>query len=380
VRVRYIATLSAWQCACLVLPGFSTPTSGQQWTGERALVIGGAADDRDSHSFLHVRGLLILEGGRIAVADAQANNVRVFDRLGALIASAGRAGEGPGDLKSPCCLAMDGEGSLWVFEDGNSRYSSFKASSGRLTFDTSVRVPSSVPNHSSTSVVWSPAGHFLAFGTIRGGGPLERRYVRSELGRNGAIVGADTSEKFQQIEGRAKELRKAGRNGRPGASSLASPPFASGALVAVGPKGETATASSGKYRVEWKDAGGRVKAVLSQAGNGPAVTKAEVDAIRSNFAKLSEEYRTTVSFPIPKFKPVLSGLAFDQDGRLWVMRSVVKGAPAESDLYDRDGRLLARVRWPQGVATGVFAASGRQAAALSADANGVWAVVRIDFR
>ncbi len=60
----------------------------------------GSADGEDPYLFHRVRDMATLSGGRIAVADAPAQEVRIFDPSGVHLATWGGEGEGPGEFRS----------------------------------------------------------------------------------------------------------------------------------------------------------------------------------------------------------------------------------------------------------------------------------------
>lgn len=58
-------------------------------------------------------------------------------------------------------------------------------------------------------------------------------------------------------------------------------------------------------------------------------------------------------FGIPDNKPPLANLFFDRTGRLWVEKTGADGDESrEADVYEPDGSLVARYRWPRRVRNG----------------------------
>ena len=354
--------------------------AAQQWVGKTTLVIGGAGDARDDYQFEHVRGMHIFADGRVAVADAVSNSVRLFDGKGQLVGLAGQRGQGPGDLARPCCVTQGKDGLLWLFEEGNVRFSAFRVEPGGLRYVKTIRAPPGTDQTGAAAVRWSSRGNLLAYRSIPGAGPADRRVVRQEIDDRGTVLRADTMASVPMVIGKAIELRRPGSSPTSFATTTLFPPFAPGTLQAFGPDGEVATAVSSGYRIEWREANGRLRAVITGTGTGPLVTAKEAADARDYFGQRSREFHTDIDFAIPDRKPVLAAIGFDQEGRLWVMRSVEPGAAKVSDLYGRDGKLIAHVIWPPGVSVGVFAATGRQAFATMADADGTRSVVRVEFR
>lgn len=66
-----------------------------------------------------------LWGDRLAVVDVVQTNVKVFDLNGHLVMTLGRAGDGPGEFRSPMTAVETGDGRLAVFDQQSSRVSYF---------------------------------------------------------------------------------------------------------------------------------------------------------------------------------------------------------------------------------------------------------------
>ena len=70
-------------------------------------------------------GLGLDGAGRVYVADAFQGLVKVFSPTGALLAVLGALGDGPGQLRSPCDLALDPYGRLFVASPNHARVDAF---------------------------------------------------------------------------------------------------------------------------------------------------------------------------------------------------------------------------------------------------------------
>lgn len=111
------ALLILFVLACAAAPGehFEDPPA---WADapqiEAAVDFAIGSDEPGPYLFSQIYGLALDTAGRIYLAEAQANEVRVFGPTGVHLYSIGRTGSGPGELKRPCCLAFDPDGRLWV--------------------------------------------------------------------------------------------------------------------------------------------------------------------------------------------------------------------------------------------------------------------------
>jgi hypothetical protein len=99
------------------------------WTLAEALRVGtveGAGPD----AFAYLKGLVVLEDGRFAVLDSQAQELRVFGPDGVHVATHGGRGEGPGEFADANGLMLDPDGRIWVPDARNGRMSVFDPEEG----------------------------------------------------------------------------------------------------------------------------------------------------------------------------------------------------------------------------------------------------------
>lgn len=85
----------------------------QHWTldSKPLLEIGGVADEGPT-SFARIVGAARLSDGRIAVANAQPSEIRMFSASGAFLRSLGRNGEGPGEFNQRLFRLLRADDSL----------------------------------------------------------------------------------------------------------------------------------------------------------------------------------------------------------------------------------------------------------------------------
>lgn len=92
----------------------------------------GDSDDAIHQMFGDVADFDVDRLGRIYVLDRYAQEVRVFERDGSWVRNIGRPGGGPGEFNGVTGIAFDPAGRLWVFNQGNIRYSVFDTSGALL--------------------------------------------------------------------------------------------------------------------------------------------------------------------------------------------------------------------------------------------------------
>ena len=99
------------------------------WTLVEELRVGTVEGDGPA-AFAYIKGLVVLDDGRFAVLDSQAQELRVFGSDGAHLATHGGRGEGPGEFSDANGLMLDPEGRIRVPDARNGRVSVFDPEEG----------------------------------------------------------------------------------------------------------------------------------------------------------------------------------------------------------------------------------------------------------
>ncbi|WP_419943059.1 6-bladed beta-propeller [Candidatus Palauibacter sp.] len=110
-----------------VPPAEASPT----WTLVEELRLG-TVEGVGPDAFAYLKGLVVLDDGRFAVLDSQAQELRVFGPDGGHVATHGRKGEGPGEFADANGLMLDPQGRIWVPDMRNGRMSVFDPEEGFL--------------------------------------------------------------------------------------------------------------------------------------------------------------------------------------------------------------------------------------------------------
>jgi hypothetical protein len=351
-------------------------TTAPRLRGAVDLTIGSVDETRDAHIFGNVSGLLLLEDGRILVADNTTHDVRVFGTDGKHQFTIGRRGAGPGDLNRPCCLTIGNDGQLWIRDNGNRRYSIFEIGPTEGKFVQTVRAHVASPQSFAGRVAWDSRGRVVDIGQL----DIDL-YQRAFIEANGSVMRWDT---LKPPPSESLAVMRVQRRVQGGVSTYYwYQPHGPVALRAYGPGGETADAVSSNYSVSWFDAERNRVTLLQRPIPGPELSareRREANAELDRNAKDAGVARSSLPYGVPRRKAPLRDLGFDLDGRLWVERSVADGQPREADLYDRRGTLVAVMTWPSHIRLGHRTVRGHTAVGVAVDSLGTNTVVRLRFR
>jgi len=336
----------------------------------------GVADGGGAEMFGRIGGLLALPDGRIVVADMLANEIRVFAPGGEHLYTFGREGDGPGDLGGPCCLALGPEGLVWIRETSNGRYSGF-----RLRADTAEYVRSVTQQHGAAglmaSTTFDAQRRLVDVGArpAEGGGYERARFLMEADGEvtdtEVAIPAPLTTLGTHQVQGNF--------NGQPALVFLQQP-YSSRAVSAQGPDGRRALGVSGRYEIEIRH-GASVDTLRGDVLQGPVLTEREREAGREAMDRDARRVGLTASdlpYGVPERRTPLNQIFYDQAGRLWVELSVTADSARVAEVWDSQGRLVERIRWPADVRLGTVSWIGdRHALGVQRDELGVERVVRL---
>lgn len=105
--------------------GLEGPDAALDWAVEPVARVGGA-DATDETAFGEVAGVAFDAVGRLFVLDADARRVVVLDTTGAVLATRGAPGDGPGELASAAGLVVDAEGSVTVLDAARRRFVTYR--------------------------------------------------------------------------------------------------------------------------------------------------------------------------------------------------------------------------------------------------------------
>ncbi len=326
------------------------------WTvaPEPEFVIGGysaesEAVDDPSHLVWQVGGAAPLSDGRVAVLSRGEAKVLVFEASGALSASFGGKGRGPGEFSYPLYLQVLPGDTIVVWDYNFGRISHFDPS-GTLHRERSIdlgavfAVTRTADQRPTESVALPlPDGTFLVEINRTDFQPNLDTYYRVPAGYV-RIDSAYSAQSFGWWDG--QEFLRARM---PVPFVL---PFRTEAVLAAGGSPLSVYISNGDpYEVHQFSPTGILRRIIRRTEVEPIpITSAEVDAWK---ARLSERQRmdwegwdrVMAKNPPRPYRPRVAGLLTDTEGNLWVVNRLDSNT-SEWSVFDSEGRWLGTLDLP----------------------------------
>lgn len=268
--------------------------------------------------------------GRIYVLDGQAQEVRVFDSAGVHIRTFGRGGAGPGEMGWASLAGWGTDGNLWVADPTNGRYSVFTPEG---EFVSSYRRDIRFASFPWTGMM-DREGRILDMG-IRAGTASERVLFRVEPG-----TGMADTLPLPQYDGPSFDLLTDGV-----VMGRAPVPFAGQLVWRTDRDGHVWSAITDRYRIVRQGPEGDTLQIIERVATPqpvPAEMKNQAIEHLEDFAARGANVDLS---RIPAVMPLISNLAVDDRGYLWV--SVAREAGGMGlDVFDPDGRYLGQIDAP----------------------------------
>jgi len=300
--------------------------------------IGAGMTDAD-YLFAGVSDLALLPDHRFIVVDSKALRVAVFGREGRFITDIGGPGEGPGEFaRRPYSASVSREGEVWV-KMVSRGYQVYVPHSQHWSYSRTVSLGPKRPVYGSPmfatdgaivmrtrgdALVWIVAGEIVLEDT------LPPRISERELGY-GEFVSPDGDW-------------GAGVRG----------PYHPKDLLALGRTGGYAMVVTSRYAINlFGDRGVRF-ATIRREDMGPRVSVEERERAEHVVDSLVDFYKRVgaiyPSFVVPRRKPPIEELWYDEDNRLWVQLSRPDtDSLARAHVYSDRGVFLFAATWPRDV-------------------------------
>ncbi len=305
------------------------------------LVIG-AMDGEPHEEFGDIRGVEADEDGTIYVLDTQASEVRAFDPEGNFRATLVRPGSGPGEVRRANGLHRTSDGTLWL-QDTQQRVMIGVDRGGEEVGRFPIPVQSwgyiwDGVRDDGGRWWWHEAYSDLpeVYPPPDGVHPWEVRLY--QIAHDPKAVSSDTI-----VMGYTSARSVVATI--PPSTLFMAVPFEQEVASVVDPTGGFWTVDPDAYRVTRLDEQGNPLVVIEVELDPPPVT----DADRATFlARATTPERAEVFAEVfelaPAFKRHVESLMVDEEGRLWVRRSMPDGELPILDLFARDGTWLTTLR------------------------------------
>ena len=341
---RSEAATSAWSTVVDTLPTGAvrithTPPAveGPPATLQEELRIGSGEGGPDA--FARIKGIQVLSDDRVAVLDAMAKEIRIFDATGQPAGVFGGAGEGPGEFSDPNGLMQDGTGRLWIPDYPNQRMSVVDPEEGFVE-SFPVRLL-------SFGFIWdgcmSQDGRILIPSiTVE---PPRRRVLRTyDL----TMTELDSLPLPEPPPSDPKNPPGAFYWEAPGGRGMGFmqvPFYPQGASV-LDPRGGVWSRESGEfgYRVKLWQPGGDTLVVIETMRPPVAIAAADrdtaIDRVREQLQRFGAADQDWSK--VPTVRPSVLSILLSDEGHLWVETPNPAGGTSY-DRYDRDGTYLGSV-------------------------------------
>lgn len=330
------------------------------WTvdPEPEMVAGGnrasQAADNPANLLWRLRGAALLSDGRVAVLSGGEPWVLVFDTTGALAATFGRKGQGPGEFSYPLHLQVLPGDTIVVWDRGWGRIGHFDPS-GTLLRDRTLDVgalfaAAQTPeqNLGESMALTLPDGTFVVDVTPRDWTPELWTHYRVPTGYL-RVDSAYATHSFGWWDGREHLMTL------PLIPFVL--PFRTNAVLAAGGSPLSVYISSGdRYEVRQFSLTGVLRRIVRRTAVEPIpILASEVEVWK---ARLSEEQpldwdgwdRVMEDNPPRPYRPRVAGLITDTDGHLWVANRLDEQS-SEWSVFDPEGRWLGTMSLPIGRVT-----------------------------
>lgn len=304
------------------------PDRPLNWNFTRAWTVGGASDDRLPLPDLGVHQVAVGPAGHIAVLDEAGYRVLVFSPDGEFVRVIGREGGGPGELLSPSALAIEGDGTIAVYDYGKQALVRWRMD-GEPRQEVRVAAP-----------YWGPKLRINSSGSP----------IFTALGAGDAatseqwLVEWDTDHErriahFRRMADRQADLSVCGFG------ELPMPPLFAPELNWDAAAGRVAYNIDAAYRIDVVEAGRVVSSIrrdiplrtvtegmaLKEAGDGFPIPLANCTVPPAVLVR-EQGYAAVV--------PSITELAMSPAGEIWVRRGSAGDEPRRADVYTRDGAYL----------------------------------------
>lgn len=354
---------TAMMCALPIpLSAQATPTT---WKATELWRVDGSDG---GEPFGAVRDMVVGKDGALWVLDYKDQQLRRFDSNGKPLATVGRLGSGPGEMRKANGLLVTRDGSVWINDPTQKRFSVFSASGA---FEKQFVVTMGGYGFRWNAWLDRRTGDVMDLAIVRRPGATTSTSEWRRISTTGTIgdtiamptCAAGGEKLFNSFEARSK-------NGNMVQSYAHT---RGGGQVADGNGAMWCAMASSNHavlvRIGKNDTIAQTNLKLIGAPVHPLERDSAIALAKQSIAQY--ETNTFDASRIPANKPPMLTLAVDDDGRLWIQHSARMNAQHVTfDVHDRAGKHLGRLRIPHRLSV--------EEIPVRARGNDLWVAVRDD--
>jgi hypothetical protein len=309
-----------------------------EWSLEEVVRVG-AVDGAPEELFGRITDVELGPDGLIYVLDAQASNVRVFDDTGRFVRSIGAPGSGPGELRSPYSIRIDAEGTLWIAEEGNRRYSRFTLegeSIGTLSAPIrgglgrgQLRISNDRLWDMALVVVRRPRADGATALEALGTGVMSYSISDGLASGDTVLLGVWMPSGFEVQMGNER--------------GVLVPPFAPYRVQEVGPHGRVWVGAGDAYEFHHVRASGDTALTVVRRTESFPLSETASEELADWVREMRDQGIRGDESVLPTRYPYFSRIIVADDGAVWVFRDAPEGE-SHFEVFDPSGRYLGAVQ------------------------------------
>lgn len=301
----------------------------------QTVITSGVRDTDQAPPLFQVWGAAVLSGGQIAILNAGSHQILFFSQEGDLDQSVGRQGNGPGEFRNPQWLGHGLGDTLFVWDAGLARLSTFDGTgalldSRRVSFDGTASPSADITGRFADGSFLTGPGHLVFLTGSEGISRLPETYYRYDPKTDRTTHLADgLGREIVVAEGRTRSL-----------------PFGKRTFV-VAHGNSLIVADNGLSAIRSYDLGGKLQRVIKWRADPIPVTAAD----RSNHAEYMAtefpDFEFISNSPYAEYRPRFSSIRVDRAGWIWIAGFTTWWEPPASWLvFDETGVLQCEVDAP----------------------------------
>lgn len=314
----------------------------REWPYDRRFSLGDVDSVGGPISDVHPGWVAAGTPGQFVVLDAPGHRIVLFDSLGVLVSTRGRAGAGPGEFTFPVGISVSPDGAIGVFDAAQRAI---------------VRLDANGQSLPPVSV----AGFQMRTGRFSLGAPDEMLIEHTVLSqqRGDELPGREVAQHDQLDLLRAADTVTIARTAQTKGRMLRFPcgvmvsggmPLLTPTLRWSGQPGMVAVATGVEYRIDIYAVGKLMRSIrrripprrLSRSEVEQTLEPQKVQTPNATCELSASEQMDQLG--MASVLPAIAGLQLAPDGTIWVERGSLRGEEAVLDQFALDGRLLGTYR------------------------------------